>query len=387
MASPLAGIRVLELASYITGPFAGQMLADLGAEVIKIEPPKLGDPFRTASGYASQFVGHNHGKRSLALDLKAPGALEVFDRLIATADVIIENFRPGVAERLGIGYERIRELNPRLIYCSISGFGEDGPYVDRPSYNEIGHALSGLWSQTVVGDSLRPPGPAFSDPLTGVFALHCVLTALFVRERTGQGQRVATSMLEATMGFMAEEYSSFFGRGHIASQRPQHSQAYGFRCSDGLPLGIHLSSPPKFWESLVRTLGREDMLDDPDYATAVQRIARYDDIERELAPVFATRPRDEWLEKLRAADVPVAPIYTVDQALQDPQVRHLGLEQTVEHPDKGPSHWIRFPARFEATPTETPGPPPTLGEHTDAILGELGFSAADIQRLRAAEAV
>ncbi|MFI5267442.1 MAG: CaiB/BaiF CoA transferase family protein [Chloroflexota bacterium] len=385
--TPLSGIRVVELASYITGPFAGQMLADLGAEVIKIEPPKVGDPFRTATGYAPQFTGHNHGKRSLTLDLKAPGAVEVFDRLIATADVLVENFRPGVAERLGIGYERVRELNPRIIYCSISGFGDDGPYVDRPSYNEIGHALSGLWSQTVSGDSLRPPGPAFSDPLTGVFALQCVLTALYVREHTGQGQRVGTSMLEATMGFMAEEYSSWFGRGHIVSQRPKHSQAYGFWCSDRLPLGIHLSSPPKFWESLVRALGREDLLADPRCATMAQRIEHYDEIQQELAPIFATRPRDEWLERLRAADVPVAPIYTVDQALQDPQVRHLGLEQVVEHPQKGPVHWLRYPARFEATPTETPGPPPMLGEQTDEILQELGFTRRDIERLKAVEAI
>ena len=385
--TPLAGIRVVELASYITGPFAGQMLADLGAGVIKVEQPGQGDPFRTASGYASQFAGHNHGKRSLTLDLKAAGALEVLDRIIATADVLVENFRPGVAERLGIGYERLGGLNPRLIYCSISGFGDDGPYVDRPSYNEIGHALSGLWSQTVSGDNLRPPGPAFSDPLTGVFALHCVLAALYVRERTGQGQRVGTSMLEATMGFMAEEYSSFFGRGHIVSQRPKHSQAYGFLCADGLALGIHLSSPPKFWEGLVRVLGRDDLLADARFATMAARIENYDDIQRELAPVFATRPRDEWLERLRAADVPAAPIYTVDQALQDPQVRHLGLEQVVEHPEKGPVHWLRFPARFGATPTETPGPPPTLGEHTDEILRELGFTPADVERLRKAEAI
>jgi crotonobetainyl-CoA:carnitine CoA-transferase CaiB-like acyl-CoA transferase len=385
--TPLAGIRVVELASYITGPFAGQMLADLGAEVIKIEPPRLGDPFRTASGYSPQFVGHNHGKRSLTLDLKAEGALDVFDRLIATADVLIENFRPGVAERIGIGYDRVRELSPRIVYCSISGFGDDGPYVERPSYNEIGHALSGLWSQTVTGGSLRPPGAGFSDPLTGVFALHCVLTGLFVRERTGQGQRIGTSMLEATMGFMAEPYSSWWGRGQTVSERPQHSQAYGFFCADGLPIGIHLSSPPKFWEGLVRTLGREDMLTDPRFATQADRVRNYDDIERELASAFATRPRDEWLDRLRAADVPVAPIYTVEQALADAQVRHLELEQVVEHPEHGPVHWLRFPARFEATPAEPPLPPPDLGEHTDAILAELGYTPEDIQRLRGAEAI
>ncbi|HLQ33689.1 MAG TPA: CaiB/BaiF CoA-transferase family protein [Chloroflexota bacterium] len=386
MPGPLSGVRAVELASYITGPFACQMLADLGAEVIKIEPPGEGEPFR-AGGYSSQFIGHNHGKRSLALDLKAPGALEVFERLVSTADVLLENFRPGVADRLGAGYERVRELNPRIIYCSISGFGESGPYVDRPSYNEIGHALSGLWSQTVRGDDLRPPGPAFSDPLTGVFALHAILAALYVRERTGQGQRVTTSMLEATMGFLAEPYSSYFGRGNVVSKRPEYSQAYGFWCGDGQALGIHLSTPPKFWQALVRTLGREDLIADPRFATVPLRIENYDAIQAELAPMFATRARDEWLELLHAADVPCAPIYTVEQALADPQVRHLGIEQMVEHPTQGTVRWLRFPAHFSATPLQRPLPPPTLGEHTEEILGELGFSPADVERLRSGGAV
>jgi crotonobetainyl-CoA:carnitine CoA-transferase CaiB-like acyl-CoA transferase len=386
MPPPLAGVRVVELASYITGPLAGQMLADLGADVIKVEQPKSGDPFR-AGGYSSQFIGHNHGKRSLTLDLKVDGALGAFDRLAATADVLIENFRPGVAGRLGIGYERTRQLNPRIIYCSISGFGQTGPYVDRPSYNEIGHALSGLWTQIIKGKDLRPPGPALSDPLTAVFAFQGILTALYARERTGQGQRVETSMLEATMGFMAAAYSSWFGRGEVSSRRPRHSQAYGFWCADGLALGIHLSSPVKFWEALVRTVGREDMLHDPRFATTADRVEQYDTIYEELIPVFASRPRDEWLALLRAADVPAAPIYTVDQALEDPQVRHLGLEQRVEHPTQGEVRWIRYPNHFSATPLGTPLPPPALGEHTDQILTELGFTAADIARLRAAEAI
>ncbi|HEX6510747.1 MAG TPA: CaiB/BaiF CoA-transferase family protein [Chloroflexota bacterium] len=388
MPGPLDGVRVVELASYITGPFAGQLLADLGAEVVKIEPPKHGDPFRGGGNqYTSQFVGHNHGKRSLTLDLKAPGGLDIFDRLVARADVLIENFRPGVAERLGVGYDRVRQLSPRIIYCAISGFGESGPYLDRPSYNEIGHALSGLWLQLIKNGDLRPPGPALSDPLTGVFAFHSILAALYARERTGEGQRIGVSMLEATMGFMAEAYSSWFGRAEIKSSRPQHSQAYGFWCADGRALGIHLSSPPKFWEALVRTLGREDMLADPRLATYEQRVREYDAIYQELAPVFATRPRDEWLELLQAADVPAAPIHSVAEALDDPQVQHLNLVETAEHPTKGPVHWIRSAARFERTPVGTPLPPPALGEHTDDILAELGFSAADVERLRSAGAI
>ncbi len=384
---PLAGIKVMEMAAYITGPFAGQVLADLGAEVIKIEPPE-GDPFRKGSGgagatraYSPAYVANNRGKRSLTLDLKNPAARDIFERLVRNSDVLLQNYRHGAAERLAVDYERARRLNPRLIYCSISGFGENGPYVNRPSYNEIGQALGGVWSMMLTPD-LKPPAPALSDPLTAMFAAQTILAALFARERSGRGQHVFTNMLEATIGFFVEPYSQYFATGETVSKRSARSQAYGFRCADGLPIAIHLSSPPKFWEALVATLGRADLAQDPRFINKAARDENYDLLWRELAPVLATRSRQQWLTLLQAADVPCAPINTVHDAMADPQVIHTGIHKVVQHPTEGAVDILSFPGHFADTPLQPPGAPPTLGEQCDEILKELGYTAEAIRRFR-----
>jgi crotonobetainyl-CoA:carnitine CoA-transferase CaiB-like acyl-CoA transferase len=386
MSGPLSGVRVIEVANFITGPYAGQLLADLGADVVKVEDPRGGDPFRAwgKGQYSPHFVAHNRGKRSIALDLKQPSALRVFERLIARADVLIENFRPGVADRLGIGYARARELNPRLIYCSISGMGQAGPYVHRPSYDTVGQGLSGLLSQLLDPAAPQPIGPAFSDALTGIFACYGVLGALYARSATGRGQRVETSMLEATMGFQVEPYARYFATGEVPNpySRPRQAQVYAFTCADGLSFAVHLSSPPKFWEGLCRVAGREDLIGDPRFADRDARVEQYDFIQQTLTPIFKTRPRAEWLRLLEAADVPHTPIYTLDQVLQDPQVQHLGMVQTAEHPSEGTVRMVNYPVHLSETRLENPSAPPTLGEHTDAVLAELGFDAHEAARLR-----
>jgi crotonobetainyl-CoA:carnitine CoA-transferase CaiB-like acyl-CoA transferase len=387
MAGPLEGIRVLELAGYITGPFAGQVLADFGAEVIKVEPPGSGDPFRRGGGgdgarraYSASYVANNRSKRSLTLDLKSEAAADIFKRLVARSDVLVQNYRPGVAERLGVDYERVREINSRIIYCSISGFGQSGPYARRPSYNEIGQALSGLWRLMLNSDSLRPPGPAISDPLTGMYAAQVILAALFSRERTGLGQHVDTSMLEATIGFIVEPYSAYFSAGQIVSNRFERSQAYAFYCADGLPMTIHLSSPPKFWHALLKVIGREDLADDPRFVDKHSRDEHYDLIHHELENVMATRPRSEWLDLLQAVDVPCAPINTVQETMDDPQVKYLGIHKVVEHPVEGTLDVLSYPGRFSETPLEPPTAPPTLGEQTEEILASLGYDSDEIRR-------
>lgn len=384
---PLAGIKVIEMAAYITGPFAGQVLADLGAEVIKIEPPE-GDPFRRSSGgasatraYSPAYVGNNRGKRSLTLDLKKPAARDIFERLARGTDVLLQNYRHGVAERIGVDYERVRALNPRIIYCSISGFGESGPYVDRPSYNEIGQALGGVWSMMLTPD-MMPPAPAFSDPLTAMFAAQTILAALYSRERTGRGQHIFTNMLEATIGFFVEPYSQYFATGETVSKRAARSQAYGFHCADGLPLAIHLSSPPKFWEALAATVGRPELVKDPRFINKAARDENYGLLWQELSPVMATRTRAEWLTLLQAVDVPCAPINSVQDAMADPQVVHTGIHKVAQHPTEGAVDILSFPGHFADTPLQPPGAPPTLGEHCDEILAELGYAAADIRRFR-----
>ncbi|HLY66293.1 MAG TPA: CaiB/BaiF CoA-transferase family protein, partial [Chloroflexota bacterium] len=217
MPGPLAGVHVLEVCGYITGPFAGQMLADYGAEVIKIEPPGEGDPFRGPDLYRPAYIAQNRSKRSLTLNLKSERGREVFYKLMPQTDVVTQNMRPGVAERLGIGYEQLRELRPDLIYCSISGFGATGPYAHRPSYNEIGSGLSGLLSQLVDVKHPKPIGPGLSDTITGIYAAQGVLAALYARATTGQGQHVEVSQLEATLGLMTGPFAQFFADGRIES--------------------------------------------------------------------------------------------------------------------------------------------------------------------------
>ncbi len=386
---PLAGCRVIEAARFVTGPYAAQMLADLGADVVKIEDPEGGDPFRgwgRGDTYGPVFVAFNRSKRSLTLDLRHADSREVVARLVRDADVFIENFRPGVADRLGIGYDALSRANPRLVYCSITGLGADGPYAQRPTFDIVGQGLSGLLSQLVDLDDPLPMGPTFSDTLTGVYAAYGTLAALHARERTGRGQHVETNLLQSTIAFMNEPFATLFGGGRapLARDRPRASQVYAFTCEDGLPIAIHLSSPTKFWQAFVRAAGRADMIDDPRFDTHRNRQKHWTVIQAELAPVFRTKTRPAWWEILVAADVPVAPIYQLDEALDDPQVRHLEMIKTATHAQHGPVKVVGFPVSLSDTALGPVSAPPGLGEHTDQILAQAGFDAAEISALRTA---
>ena len=385
---PLAGYRVIEAARFVTGPYAGQLLADLGADVIKIEDPDGGDAFRgwgPAGGYASMYQAFNRNKRSLTLDLRQPEARAILHKLAETADVFIENFRPGGADKLGIGYAALSKLNPRLVYCSITGLGRDGPYAQRPAYDIVGQGLSGLLSQIVDLEDPKPVGPTFSDTLTGFYAGYGILAALHARVRTGRGQLVETSLLQATIGFMNVPFTSFFENNELpkASDRARASKVGAFICSDDLPIAIHLSSPPKFWRNFVTAVGRADMIDDPRFRTGKDQQKNWHIVQETLAPIFRTKPRAEWFDILVAGEVPVAPIYNLAEVLEDPQVKHLDMIKTVTHPEKGPVRLVGFPVTLHDTPMGPVTAPDTLGEHSDEVLGELGFDAAAIARLRA----
>src|SRR6187399_3053051 len=275
----LKGVKIVEQGTFITGPCCGMMLADLGADVIKLESPD-GDPYRAYQGgnYSPHFQAYNRNKRSLALDMKQPGDRGVFDTLIRDADVFIQNFRPGTADRLGAGAKRLQELNPKLVYCSISGFGANGPYVERPSYDSVAQALSGFLS--VVVDENRPRflGPALADAITGIYAAYGVLGALFDRSRTGRGRLVEVSMLEAMAHFAVEPFAAFFAldRAPTSSDRPRLAQAYILRTADGSLIAIHLSSLEKFWEGLVSALDAPHIRGDERYRTRQGRIDNYE---------------------------------------------------------------------------------------------------------------
>jgi crotonobetainyl-CoA:carnitine CoA-transferase CaiB-like acyl-CoA transferase len=369
----LAGIRVLEQGTFITGPCAGMMLADLGADVIKIESPE-GDPYRAYQGgqYSPHFQAYNRNKRSLALDMKLQDDRALFDGLAAEADVYLQNFRPGTSDRLGAGVARLQALNPRLVYCSISGFGSSGPYSDRPSYDSVAQALSGFLS--VVVDNRRPQflGPALADAITGMYASQAILAALVQRGRTGRGSHVEISMLEAMAHFAIEPFAAFFALGETptSADRPRLAQAYILRTSDARLIAIHLSSLEKFWEGLVAALDAPELKEDPRFNPRARRIAEYETLRAELDARFARQPLEHWVRRLQAEDVPYAPVNLIDDVVRDPQVEHLGIVVPVESPHTA-TRAVRPAAQFDGLRARTVSAAPLLNQHGESIRAAL----------------
>jgi crotonobetainyl-CoA:carnitine CoA-transferase CaiB-like acyl-CoA transferase len=373
MGGVLDGIRVVEQGTFITGPCAGMMLADLGADVIKVESPE-GDPYRSYQGdhYSPHFQAYNRNKRSIAFDLKHSAERAVFDGLVREADVFIQNFRPGTAQRLGAGPDRLCTINPRLIYASISGFGSSGPYAERPSYDSVAQALSGFLS--VVVDSNRPRflGPALADAITGIYAAYGVLGALVQRGRTGQGNLVEVSMLEAMAHFAVEPFAAFFALGATptSSDRPRLAQAYILHTADQRLIAIHLSSLDKFWEGLVSALNAPELGSDVRFSTRQARITHYESLNAELDGRFSRHALAHWVEQLGHHDVPYAPINTIDEVTHDPQVEHLGLIVPVEGAHGG-TRSVRPPVQFGGKHGSSVRAAPRLDEHGGSIRAAL----------------
>lgn len=382
----LEGIRVLDLGNFITAPYAAMLLGELGADVIKVERPGAGDPFRAFKGglYSPHFQGHNRNKRSITLDYAKPAGQEVFDTLVAEADVLLINVRPGVEDKIGVGAERLQGINPRLVYCAITGFGSSGPYAERPAYDNVGQTASGWLSMFHQGEDARISGPAVSDAFTGVFGCMGILGALVERERTGRGRKVEVSMLEATIAMATEPLGQMFATGEAPSlfSRAAASQSYIVTCKDGKRIGLHMSSPDKFWQGLVRAIGREDLLEK--YSGRLERIQHYEDLARELAQTFAVRNRDEWLPLLEREDVPFAPERRHEELADDPQVKHLDLFYEMNHPEHGKLKAAHRAIRYDGDNRSNFSPPPSLGEHTDSVLAQFGFEQERIDALRAA---
>jgi formyl-CoA transferase len=370
----LDGVRVIELANYVSGPYAGMMLADFGAEVIKIEVPGTGDPFRGwgAVDYSPTFGSVNRNKKSVVLDLKTGEGKTAAAKLIAGADVVVENFRPGTLERLGLGYDQCRETNPRLIWCSITGFGNFGPLADRPGYDTVGQAMGGLLSVCTEMDSPKPMGISFSDHLAGMVACNGILAALQARHRTGKGQRVDTSLLEATVSFIGENAARHFENGEVPNRatRTHTAQVYAFVAGDGKPFVVHLSSPEKFWAGLQRVVGRTEWKDDPRFNPRKARQKNYDTLHKELADIFKSKDRAYWLQRLTEEDVPSGPLYDFAEVFTDPQVEALGMRVTVPHPTRGEVHLVRNAVRLSDTPVRIDRAAPNLGQHNNEVLGE-----------------
>lgn len=382
----LKDITVIECATFVTGPYATALLGDLGARVIKIESPPDGDPYRYFAPdpvYSFNFAHLNRNKQSIVLDLKSAQGKQICLDLIRRADVCVENFRPGTAERLGLGYDTLHALNSRLVYCSISAFGQSGPYVDKPGFDTLGQAMSGLLSLLTDPDQPKVMGMAVSDYVTGLSASYGILGALLAREKSGEGGRVQTSLLQATLSFIGETAAGYMRTGNVPNRmaRVKNAHAFAFVCRDRLPLAIHCSVPEKFWQALLTALDRTDLGSDPRFKTRNGRRQNFEALEKELAPLFTARTRAEWLKRLEANDVPVAPLYNVAEVVEDPQVNHLGLVEEVEHPRAGKLRFIGGPVQYGTLAKDKPTPPPQLGEQTRAILSELAYSQTDIEEM------
>ena len=387
MAGPLDGVRVIELTTMITGSLCGHMLGDMGADCIKIEKVEGGDMFRAWRGgtYSAQFGAYNRNKRSVTLDMRSDEGREILLKLVETADVLVENFRPGVMDRLKLSVDELRERNPKLIYCSITGFGEDGPYQKRPAYDAVAQSLSGVASLFLDPDNPQTTGPTIGDNITGINACYGILAALFERERGGPPRSLAVNMLESSIWFLPDPFANLTQQDIQPSptSRSEASQSHAMKCADGKLLAVHLSSQEKFWQGVTAAFGLEHMRDDPRYADRMLRIANYFDMGAEFKQAAATQSRDYWMPRLEENDVPYAPINRLPDVFDDPQVKHLDTFFEVEHPEEGKQTFSRRAVYIDGSRDDQPKrPPPQLGEHTAEILGELGLDEAAVNDLR-----
>jgi CoA:oxalate CoA-transferase len=386
-APPLAGIRVLDLSRYLAGPFASMLLADYGADVVKVESPE-GREFRPPHAERDSyfFLSSNRGKRSIALDFRSAAGRELLLRLLPRFDVLVENFRPGAMERRGLGPAELLERVPRLVYCRISGFGADGPYAGRPGFDQIAQGMSGLMSLTGTPESgPTRAGIAISDLLAGIFAAQGVLLALLARERSGRGQVVDTSLLEATIGVLSWGAGMYFEAGQAPGPAGQHhplSSPYGrFRARDGW-LNIAAGSEA-MWRKLAAALGREDWTRDPRFADLLARLRNRDALTAELESALAAGDVEDWVERINAAGVPCGPVLDVAQVFADPQVLARRMLVELPHPEVGTFRTTGLPVKLSHSPGRIERRPPLLGEHSDEVLRECGLSDGEIARLRA----
>ena len=372
--TPLDGIRVVDCSGYIAGAYAGMMLADLGASVVKVEPLE-GEAFRELPG----FYAWNRGKRSIALNLKSPQGIAVVEKLVAEGDVFLENMRAGVADRLGLGYEKLSKINPRLVYCSVTAFGSTGPYADRPGFDPLLQAMSGMMHLQGFGGPPQYLRIAVNDYYTASIAAQAMITALFVRERTGRGQRVETSLLHGSLSFQSGNTVEYEGK--PTGFRP--SPAYRlYQAGDGEWFFLACGNQV-IWVRLCKALGWDDLAHDPRFASWMKRNDNAAVLMPLLEERFRSEPRDHWLTLLAEHDVPAAAVQTLTEFMaNDPAVKHHNLVREYDHPELGRLRMLGQPVVFSDTPVRDPGRPPTLGEHTDAILRELGYDDAAVAELR-----
>ena len=391
----LDGVRVLDLSRVLAGPFCGMLLSDLGADVIKVEDTSTGDESRTwpphKDGESAAFLVINRNKRDMTLDLKSPEGVAILKRMVARADVLIENFRTGTMESFGVGYDTLSAINPRLVYCSVSAFGRTGPRKDAAGYEALMQAFSGIMS--ITGEPDGAPvrcGVSFLDLTTGIFCAFGVVNALLHRARTGLGQRVDGSLLETAVTLLSYHAEGYLLTGvqpkPLGSSHPSLSPYRNFKCRDGQWIFI-AGANDRFWQRLAPALGLGDLVDDPRFAINIERVKHRRELEAALEAAIAAQDREPLLKVLEAAGVPATPVNTVQQVMEDAQTAARSMVERIVHPRLGEIPVVGTPVKFSRMRAGVRRPAPQRGEHTDEILAEHEYSSADIAALRAKKVV
>jgi CoA:oxalate CoA-transferase len=388
MKSPLEGLVILDMTRFLSGPFCTMLLGDMGASVIKVEPPEIGDDTRAwapfIGGQGSYYLSANRNKRSLCVDTRKEEGNRVLRRMVGKADIFVENFKPGLMDRLGLDFKSLIDLNPRLIYCSISGFGQTGPYRDRPGYDQILQGMSGLMSITGTEESgpVRV-GLAIGDILTALFATYGILGALYARERTRKGQWVTTSILEATVGILTMQAGKYFATGQSPGPAGNHHPVispYGAYQTKDKPMNIAVGTE-NMWKNFCQVIGSPELEKDERFQKNNDRVKNRPQLNQLIEKGLVSKTQEEWVEALNQAGIPCGPIYTIDQVFKDPQVLHQKMVLEVDHPKAGKIPMTGLPVQLSETPPQVFLPPPLLGEHSGEVLQELGFSPEEARHL------